>query len=61
MASRGARVVFYLKVYTDTWEVEINLVAPDGEDCHVSLHSSLTGRTPQAIYNLIQPSQRISS
>ena len=45
----------YLHAYNDGWEAEVNLARFLWRYCHVRPHSSLGGKTPQEVYNEIEP------
>ena len=45
----------YLRAYGDGWEAEISLAHFLWRYCHVRPHSSLGGRTPQAVYTEAEP------
>ena len=45
----------YLHAYNDGWEAEVNLARFLWRYCHVRPHSSLGGKTPQEVYNGIEP------
>jgi putative transposase len=44
-----------LRAYGDGWEAEISLAHFLWRYCHGRPHSSLGGRTPQAVYTEIEP------
>jgi len=45
----------YLRAYSDGWEAEISLSRFLWRYCHVRPHSSLGGKTPNEVYNQIEP------
>ena len=45
----------YLRAYSDGWEAEISLARFLWRYCHVRPHSSLGGKTPNEVYNEIEP------
>ncbi|MFN9622272.1 MAG: IS3 family transposase, partial [Cyanobacteriota bacterium] len=45
----------YLRAYSDGWEAEISLARFLWRYCHVRPHSSLGGKTPDEVYNEIEP------
>ncbi|TWB89237.1 transposase InsO family protein [Synechococcus sp. Ace-Pa] len=45
----------YLRAYSDGWEAEISLSRFLWRYCHVRPHSSLDSKTPNEVYNQIEP------